>query len=538
VSASDLVAAGTPATVFPTSAPPRHDFTPVPVSLLAVVAAVATWIATRHGPQLSPDSVTYLSLARNLSAGRGFVDLTGQANTTFAPGLPGLLAIGQLVGLSLATAARLVNAAAFATIVVLAWVLLARHFASRAVALIATAIVVVSPALLDVTSHTWSEPVFCVVVLGFILVLEEALGRPDVVPQRVFTASAGVLAGVGFMIRYAGASLILVGLIVVLLGTGAARARLGRVGIFLAGALPLPLLWLARNAASGASYLLGPRMQVPDSVGSLLETFGKSFVSLFTYGSSLGNYLVALAPVTLLVGFGAVVATGRHESSDHHSAPSMLPLVAFIACYGASVVVSAKTAGSSIDDRIVMPIFVPVVVVSAWLASRALTAARQARNVWAGTAVAVVALGIALSAIVTTVHFIEESWTTGRAAHGYATYTLARSPLARAVAHHATLSALVTTNSPWTLYSATGHEPILVAPEPLYPSASLVPTSSDALADLACHETVYFAWYARSAHPATNLGGGLRLTSVQRARDGVLYAVHAPRSECREHHSP
>jgi hypothetical protein len=429
-----------------------------------------------------------------------------------------------------------VNAAAFAAIVVLTWVLASRHVASRGVALMATAIVVGSPALLDVSSHTWSEPVFCVVVLGFILLLEEALGRLDAFGQRVFTASAGVLAGVGFMIRYAGATLILVGLIVVLLGTGPARARLGRVGIFLAGALPLPLLWLARNAASGAPYLLGPRMQVRDSVSSLLETLGKSFVSLFTYGSSLGNYLVALAPITLLVGFGVIVATRRHHRSDHHAAPSLLPLVAFIACYGASVVVSAKTAGSSIDDRIVMPIFVPVVVVGASFASRSLTAARQGRRDWTRRVVGVVAIGVVISAIVTTVHFIETSWTTGRAAHGYATDTLARSPLARAVAHHATLSALVTTNSPWTLYSATGREPLLVAPEALYPSASLVPTKTDALADLACHETVYFAWYARSAHPATNLGGGLVLSTVERVRDGVLYAVHAPRSECREHH--
>ena len=64
------------------------------VVALAVLAGVATWVATRHGPGLSPDSVTYLSAARNLAAGRGYVDLTGQANTTFAPGYPAVLAAG------------------------------------------------------------------------------------------------------------------------------------------------------------------------------------------------------------------------------------------------------------------------------------------------------------------------------------------------------------------------------------------------------------------------------------------------------------
>jgi hypothetical protein len=38
---------------------------------LAALAFVGTLIATRHGPGLSPDAVTYISAARNLAAGHG-----------------------------------------------------------------------------------------------------------------------------------------------------------------------------------------------------------------------------------------------------------------------------------------------------------------------------------------------------------------------------------------------------------------------------------------------------------------------------------
>jgi 4-amino-4-deoxy-L-arabinose transferase-like glycosyltransferase len=536
VTSVDLVPVASDVEASPTPSLRSGRLVGVPVGVLVVCAVVATWIATRHGPQLSPDSVTYLSLAHNLLGGRGFVDLTGQANTTFAPGFPGLLAFGQSLGFTAATTARVVNEAAFAAIVLLTWILVSRHTTSRIVAVGATATVVVSPTLLDVSSHTWSEPVFCVVVLCFILVLEEALARGDTSGQRGFLAGAGVLAGVGFMMRYAGVTLIPVGMVVAYLGAGRRPVRLGRVGVFLAAALPLPLIWLARNATSGAPYLLGPRMSVQDSVGSLLSTYGQSFISMFTYDALLHNYLVALAPLTALAVFGLIVTLRQREHANARStAVSIVPLLAFILCYSASVVVSAKTAGSSIDTRIVMPVFVPVVVVGAWLASLAFAAARSTTNAWFRGAITVLALGVAVSLIVNTVNFIQTSWTTGQAAHGYATATVARSPLARAVTLRAGPSAVVATNSPWTLYSATGHQPIVPAPAPLYPSASLVPTSSDTLADIACHRTVYFAWYAHSRRPSTNLGAGLRLTSVVRVSDGVLYTVHPPRSECGEH---
>jgi hypothetical protein len=506
------------------------------VGFLAAGAAIATLVATRHGPQLSPDSVTYLSVAHNTLVGRGFVDLTGTANTTFAPGFPAVLAFGQLVGLDAATAARALNAASFGAIVVLAWILLSRHIASRTVALAATAIVVVSPALLDVSSHTWSEPMFCVVALGFILVFEDALRCSEPTRQRLLLAAAGVLAGVGFMIRYAGATLILVGIVMLLVTRGSARVRIRRIAVFSALALPLPILWLLRNATSGAPYLLGPRVPVHESVLRLLGGFANSILATLSYGASLRAQLGALAPIMVLAAIGLVVAFRRRQGSvgDDRMVFSLQPIVAFIVCYSLAILVSGRSAGSSIDSRIVMPVLVPLVVVAAWAASNALSAARESPRLWPRVGVAVVATAIVVAVIASTANFLQKSWDTGSTAHGYATATLASSPLARAVSSRVPSSAIVTTNSPWTLYAATGHEPIVPTPAQLYPSVSLVPASSDELADAACRAPVFFAWYARSKYPSTDLGGGLRLTTVVQGSDGVLYAVRAPRAECHE----
>lgn len=139
---------------------------------------VATWIATRHGPGMSPDSVTYLSAARNLAAGHGYTDFTGQALTTFPPGYPALVAVLHVLGFSIATAARVVNAVSFGAVVLLAGTLIRRHTSSRAVALGATALVAVSPALINIASNAWSEPLFCALVLAFVLALEDGMD-PD-----------------------------------------------------------------------------------------------------------------------------------------------------------------------------------------------------------------------------------------------------------------------------------------------------------------------------------------------------------------------
>jgi hypothetical protein len=508
---------------------------PALVALMAVAAAIAAWIASRHGPLLSPDSVTYLSLSRNLAAGKGYIDLTGQPNTTFAPAFPALLAAGQLVGLTATSAARLLNTVSYAALVVLAWALLRRHTSSRGLALAATGLVVVSPALLNVSAHAWSEPLFCVVILGFILVLEDVLAASDRQRQVALVVGAGLLAAVGFIIRYAGFTLLLVGIIVLLFSRVSVRTRLRNVGIFVLTGSLIPAIWLLRNASSGGRYLLGPRASVSDSVPSLVSKFVDGGITMFvSHSAATRTRLVVLGPLVVLVGIGLLMRFRRRpdDPDARVKVASTVPLATFIAVYSASVVVSGKTAGSSVDLRIVMPIFVPVVVVGAQFASRALAAARAAASEWPRAVVYLLTVGGLLGVISTADTYAQTSWAMGRAPHGYATDTLASSALARAVRVHAGPSAIVTTNSPWALYSETGHQPVLPTPG-LYPSVSLPPATSDMLADAACGQPVYFAWYLRSRHPNMDLGRALQLTVVANVNDGVLFLVHPPRRECR-----
>ena len=280
--------------------PPLGRTRRVPVYALAVLAAAATWMATRHGPALSADSATYFSAANRIGAGLGYTDFTGGANTTFPPAFSTLLAVLGSLGLSLATAARVANAAFFTGVVGLTWVVAARHTRSSFARLGATAAVAVSPAMLDLADHAWSEPAFCVLVLLFVLVLEDSVTRDRARTRSA--ATAGMIVGAAFLVRYAGAILIPVGVVVLAIALRSAGRRIvvTRVSVFLACALVLPSLWILRNASTAAPYVLGPRTVVADGVDELARLFVVSFGSLFIPSRWTHDGLVIAVPFVLL----------------------------------------------------------------------------------------------------------------------------------------------------------------------------------------------------------------------------------------------
>jgi hypothetical protein len=501
-------------------------------AILAMVAIAGALIITRQGPALSPDSVTYLSAARNLAAGHGYRDFTGQADTTFPPGLAAMLAAGKEVGLSFSTSARLLNALAFASIVLLTWALLRRTRTSTAVLVGTTVFVALSSAILDDARHLWSEPLFCALVLGFILALERALIQRDAWASRV--ALSGAVAGGAFLLRYAALALIISG-VVTLAWTARAQRRdaLARVATFVTAATLLPALWVLRNAMSGASYVLGPRVSDPAGLDVLTRRFLASLQSLFLPTTGRSVFLVLALPVVFLIVIGASTSLRHRRSGGAVHAVSVLPAGAFIAAYAGLVIVSGKVSGSSIDARIVSPLYVPIVIVGAVFLDRGvhhLKARTESPRLVAGARWMLATTLVALGAF-TAAWFTSGVIRGGSSEQGYGSISR-RSPLALAV-RSLPPRAVVTTNQPWALYFATGRQPITPLPARLHPSASLTPSTPDGLADQACFRPVYVAWYGVAPRPTPALlVNRLDLVPAQIVRDGAVYAVGSSKDHC------
>ncbi len=457
---------------------------------------------------MSPDSVTYLSAARNLYAGHGYTDFTGQWLTNFPPGYPAALATGHLLGFSFTTSERLVNATSFAAIVALGWILIRRHTSSGAIRVGATLLLATSPALVRIADNAWSEPMFCALVLAFLVVLEDALGEG----RDRWLPAAGLLAAMAFLVRYAGVALVVVGVISLVVSSRRApwRRLVGRLAIFLGGAASLPALWVLQNATSGTPAVLGPRVSAGPDLVSFADRFFVSFSAAL---------LAVLAAVTVT----------RERRARQTLIAARSPLLAFIVVYTVMVILSGKLAGASVDARIDSPMYVPVIVVVVGVFDFVLARVRRiGRDAWRRPIAVVLASSAIAYLGLSGLAFANDAWADGRTARGYGS-SLSESPLVDAVE---TLppGVPVATNGPWALYALTGHQPIVPSPGQTAPELSLLPETIPQLAELACEGPVYLAWFTdlglQWPYPPTTLATTVRLDVVHRSADGILYAVH------------
>ncbi|MCU1360095.1 MAG: hypothetical protein JWN99_1384, partial [Ilumatobacteraceae bacterium] len=232
---------------------------------IALVGAVLVMVATRGGLRLSPDSINYLSVADSLRHGRGLTDLGGDQLTVFGPVLPLLLAPG---GRSVLWA-RLVGAACIAAIALLTYLML-RKRCRPLIALAASLALAASQSLLLDASSVYSEMPYLVCTLGVFVVL-----TPRITVRRC--AVAGALAALGFVSRYAGSSLVVVGAIVVIVGSWKA-SRSDRLRTLAAYSVAAGLVggsWVVHNLVA-AGQPLGNRFS-----GGSSEPWGELFHQAF-----------------------------------------------------------------------------------------------------------------------------------------------------------------------------------------------------------------------------------------------------------------
>lgn len=177
--------------------------------LVAVLGAVHVLIRTStYGATISPDSVLYLSVAANLSAGEGLRDFTGLDPLYHPPFFPILLSALGLAGIGPADAGRLVNAVAFGLIILLSGLYLRRTLASPLLAAGATLVLATSFNLNHFASGILTEPSFILFALLALILLESFLRQRAAWPSLVAAAAFSALAAAT---KFAGVAVIFTG---------------------------------------------------------------------------------------------------------------------------------------------------------------------------------------------------------------------------------------------------------------------------------------------------------------------------------------
>ena len=335
--------------------------------LLAAIAVLGAGLVlareATYGVGLHFDSAWYLTTARNLLEGDGFVQAGGVRYENWPPLYPLLLAAATLGAFDPYEAAGPLNAAAFGLAVLAAGRYLRARLASRALAAWGSLAIALFAPLADAASLALSEAPF---VLFSTLALTQADRGPGgggrAPPRR-----AAAFAALACLTRYSGLAVVAAVLLLLAARRGVPIAERARSGAAFAAIALAPLgLWVLRNLlASGrpAGVRYPNREPLSDIPGAVLAVLGEWALPGASGGVRLlaaagaGAALLALgvAVAALLVRPGRAAAWAGRDGFCLFGAFALLSLLA-VAAVAATSMVSIHT------ERYYVPLYVPLLV--------------------------------------------------------------------------------------------------------------------------------------------------------------------------------
>ena len=346
------------------------------VALGVAAACLVLLRQTEFGPGLTPDSAAYISTARNLYAGEGFIPFSGGyaywpgGYAYWPPLFPLILAATGIFHDDMIAAAAVVNAVAFGLTVfaVAAW--LRRYQVSPLLVAWAGLALALSPAA-GVAAYVWSESVFVLFVVAALSALDRFLAAGT---RKALLVSAG-LAALCCLTRYAGAGVLVCGVALIATRATLAPRRRVRAAVFYAAIGLAPVaLWMARNLLVLGSPL-GDRSQydeqfsAPATIRMMVDaalngTVGPAvldWIGFFAPAVDGGTaYLLAwLLAVWGLVGWA--LSRSRREGLW----PGVAVAGGFVFCHLAFLTVASPLGGLNAEARFMAPLNAPMLVVLA-----------------------------------------------------------------------------------------------------------------------------------------------------------------------------
>ncbi len=406
----------------------------------------------RYGPAESSDSAAYYSTARSLVAGEGFRTFKDEPYAHWPPLIPLVLAGFGVAGVEPRLAFRVVNAFAFAGIVVTVTAHLRSRLTSEFLILVGSLGTLFSFPLLRVSLYAFSEPLFVLCTLLCLRELTtrctrrgtrgtEAAGtdpasRTDIVatgaaggvgkaivldtPGRAAetrswscvgltprAVRAGLAAGAAMTARYAG---------LVVIGIGAAhfllmeRSRLSHrlravLAFLLLSCVPISLWWIRNYALAGST--IGER-------SASTVSYGANIALLLDNASwwLLPPQVPAMVRIVILIALTAAmifpwVGAARGRRTALATRIAVWPWAGFAALYSAFLVHATSTVrfGEPLNQRYAVPLFAPLLILSLESAQRVWRSAGR----WGRQAIGAVLLtwlaGMAAGTGVTLWHF-------------------------------------------------------------------------------------------------------------------------------------
>lgn len=353
-----------------------------PDSLLAAIAGFL-WIqilAKHSGIGISPDSVTYLSAARHLAEGKGFISFDNFPVVDFPFAYPCFLAILSWISrLDPLQFAPVLNGVLFGLLLYLSGSLMnGFRNPSGWYKRILLACILMSPALQEVYSLLWSETVFLLLILLFMLCISNYLQDMKI---SWLLISAGV-AALACLTRYAGVFLLPAGFFLIFFNQELPRPVRFRHCLYF-GLLSISLFLiniLRNNLVTGLA--MGQRPKSDAGFLLILENFGGGVCDWFSLERTATSSILTSAAVLIIFILGIFFSFHRKKSKS--SFEGIIAVTGLMYCIF-MLFTSALTRYEPFTSRLLSPLFIPLIwTLSSWIPGVLSTITKRYRWLYTG----------------------------------------------------------------------------------------------------------------------------------------------------------
>ncbi|MBU1101888.1 MAG: hypothetical protein KKA84_15930 [Bacteroidetes bacterium] len=367
-------------------------------------AGIIIFLTNHYGSGMTPDSVAYISTARNLAEGHGFLLYDGSHLVVQPPLYPILLAgIKKILLIDPLISAGYVNALLFGFIIYLSGLLLSKYINSFALIFLGTVSILISYVLIKASLMVLSEPLFIFLVLMFLYFIDIYQSKGNIL--SLFLLS--VLASFACLTRYTGIVILLTGISCILLcGKNKTRDRVRHAFIFiLVTVLPVGL-WILRNYYLSGT-LVGRRAASSYTIFENIGYFYNTVLSWYLPMNSEGIYLVL---IIILIAIWILYRTDYRMFTNNEVVNLIYPSLVFVIFYSGLIVISSSTtAYDQISNRLLSPIYIPIIIILFFIIDKILTEAGRYSHQKIKTILLVAGIVLLMRyPLMNTIYFIEK----------------------------------------------------------------------------------------------------------------------------------
>lgn len=330
--------------------------------LVALMGFFLIQVFARHsGIGISPDTVTYLSAARHLTQGKGFISFDNLPVVDFPFGYPFFLAvISFTTRLDPTQFGPLLNGFLFGLLLYISGgIMNGFNKPSSWYKRILLICILLSPALQEVYSYLWSETIFLLLILFFILSMSCYL-RQLTTGWLLLTI---LICSLACLTRYAGVFLILTGLCLIFFNPVFSwRKRIIHCLLFGSVSFSLLLINVIRNLQS-TGLAMGIRPKSDTGILKILEYFGGVICDWLLLDRK--PLLAVILAVTIFILFAITTSFTRSWRKSGFGFEYIVAVTGLMYCIF-MIFTSSLTRYEQFTNRLLSPIFIPLLWSFSW----------------------------------------------------------------------------------------------------------------------------------------------------------------------------